>query len=86
MTKRTLLLWGVGLAVIGSSSARANDAHLGRPGSINYVEGNACIGAQDLGPTSPGSVELEKGQTLSTEAGKVEMLLTPGVFLEGRRA
>lgn len=73
-------MWGLGLAVMGSS-ARANHAQGGRPGSINYVEGNACIGTQDLGPASPGSVVLERGQTLSTEAGKVEMLSTPGVFL-----
>jgi hypothetical protein len=56
-------------------------AHPPRPGSINYVEGNACIGTENLGPNSPGSVEIEKGQTLTTEAGKVEILLTPGVFL-----
>ena len=51
------------------------------PGAINYVEGQAAIGGQQLSPTSVGFTTLEKGQTLTTQAGKVEILLTPGVFL-----
>ena len=78
---RKLLLWGLGLAMAVSASAWARDTHPARPGSINYVEGKANIGTQELGSNSPGSIELEKGQTLTTEAGKVEVLLTPGVFL-----
>lgn len=52
-----------------------------RPGSINYVEGQAAIGSDTLSAGSIGSVELQKDQMLTTEAGKVEVLLTPGVFL-----
>jgi len=55
--------------------------HSGRPGSINYVEGQAAIDSQPLTAASVGAVELAKGQTLTTQAGKVEILLTPGVFL-----
>jgi len=51
------------------------------PGSLNYVEGQASIGAQTLDSKSVGSTELERGQTLTTADGKVEVLLTPGVFL-----
>jgi len=53
--------------------------HAPRPGSINYIEGQASIGTLPLGAASVGTVE--KGQILTTQAGKVEMLLTPGVFL-----
>lgn len=52
-----------------------------RPGSINYLEGQASIGTMTLTPGSVGSVVLETGQTLTTQASKVEILLTPGVFL-----
>lgn len=52
-----------------------------RPGSINYVEGQASIGNVPVSPNSVGSVELGRGQSLTTQAGKVEILLTPGVFL-----
>jgi hypothetical protein len=52
-----------------------------RPGSINYVEGQASIGTNPLARGAVGSVVLEKDQTLTTQNGKVEILLTPGVFL-----
>ena len=70
-----------GFVAISSFGAWADEARMARPGSINYVEGKASIGTQELGPNSPGLVELGKDQTLTTEAGKVEILLTPGVFL-----
>ncbi len=51
------------------------------PGTLNYIEGQAAIGDQTLDSKSVGSTELEQGQTLNTTDGKVEVLLTPGVFL-----
>ena len=51
------------------------------PGSINYLEGQASIGSTSLTPGAIGTVVLEKNQILTTQAGKVEILLTPGVFL-----
>jgi len=51
------------------------------PGTLNYVEGQAAIGNQVLSSKSIGSAELNSGQSLSTESGKAEILLTPGVFL-----
>lgn len=60
---------------------QTRNTHPARPGSINYVEGQASIGTEALSPNSVGSVELDKGQSLTTQAGKVEILLTPGVFL-----
>jgi len=52
-----------------------------RPGNINYLEGQASIGTTTLTPGAVGTAVLEKGQTLTTQTGKVEVLLTPGVFL-----
>src|SRR5258706_290507 len=52
-----------------------------QPGTVNYVEGQASVGNQPLTSTSVGSTELQAGQILTTQKGKVEVLLTPGVFL-----
>lgn len=52
-----------------------------QPGTINYVEGQASIDGQTLGEHSAGAVSVMAGQSLSTEAGRVEMLLTPGIFV-----
>src|SRR5579863_3130427 len=51
------------------------------PGSINYVEGQASLDGQPLSSQSVGSAQMQAGQTLTTQpGGKVEVLLTPGVF------
>jgi hypothetical protein len=51
------------------------------PGTVNYVEGQVFAGDQQLDQKSVRNVNVEAGQTLSTETGKAEILLTPGVFL-----
>ncbi len=61
-------------------SAPAWGATPALPGTLNYVEGQAAVGTQALNAKSVGSVTLESGQTLTTETGKAELLLTPGVF------
>jgi hypothetical protein len=53
----------------------------GRPGTVNYVEGQVSVDGQDLGTSSIGSAELKRGAVLRTGSGKAEVLLTPGVFL-----
>jgi hypothetical protein len=52
-----------------------------QPGTINYIEGQSSIGGHALGENSAGSVKLLAGQSLSTQNGRAEVLLTPGVFL-----
>jgi hypothetical protein len=71
------------LTLILSAPARANDASPERavPGTLNYVEGSVSIRSQILNSKSIGSAELETGESLKTERGKAEILLTPGVFL-----
>jgi len=61
--------------------APAWGANTARPGTLNYVEGQASIDTQPLTAKSVGSAELGQGQSLITEKGKAEILLTPGVFL-----
>jgi hypothetical protein len=72
------LLAGSFLAAILSVPAWAAAPAL--PGTLNYVEGQASIGREALNAKSVGSVDLQTGQTLTTETGKAEVLLTPGVF------
>jgi len=51
------------------------------PGTLNYVEGQVSLGSHTLGASSIGSAVLLLGQPLTTENGKAEVLLSPGVFL-----
>lgn len=61
--------------------ARSADQHdLARPGTINYVEGQVTLGSQPVTPASTGQVSVDPGQTLATQDGKAEVLLTPGAF------
>ena len=62
-------------------AAIAQNTNTARPGTINYVEGQASLNGQMLTAKSAGSAEVAPGQTVSTMNGKVEVLLTPGVFL-----
>jgi hypothetical protein len=82
---KTFLAVVAGLLLATSLSVPAwsqtQNSHTAYPGSINYVKGQASIGNETLTPNSAGTVQLGTGQSLSTRAGKVEMLLTPGVFL-----
>jgi hypothetical protein len=74
---------GLFLATVLSVSALATDtnAKSAVPGTLNYVEGQASIGSENLDSKSIGSAELQENQRLTTESGKAEVLLTPGVFL-----
>ena len=52
-----------------------------KPGAVNYVEGNAVLDGQPIGEASLKAVFMNAGSLLETRDGKVEVLLTPGVFL-----
>ena len=70
---------GMFLATILSAPAFGTVTPL--PGTLNYVEGQAHMGSQELNSKSVGSSNLEVGQSISTDKGRAEILLTPGVFL-----
>jgi hypothetical protein len=61
--------------------ATTSQARAAVPGTLNYVEGQASIEGQALSSREIGSTELGSGQSLTTEQGRAELLLTPGVFL-----
>jgi hypothetical protein len=69
------------LATLCAPAVRAQTANLAVPGTINYVEGLASIEGRPLNQRSVGSAQLRPGQVLRTTYGRVELLLTPGVFL-----
>jgi hypothetical protein len=77
--------WVLGLLLAAILSAPAwadgTSAKTAVPGTLNYVEGQVSIGDQALNSKSVGTAELQPGQSLTTEKGKAEILLTPGVFL-----
>lgn len=61
--------------------AFAQEPNPGRPGTLNYVEGQASFEGRQLTKRSVGHTEMKTGQYLATGNGKAEILLTPGVFL-----
>jgi hypothetical protein len=67
------------LATLCAPVALAQSANPAVPGTINYIEGSASIDGRVLNQRSV--VSLEPGQLLQTANGRVEVLLTPGVFL-----
>jgi len=52
-----------------------------RPGAVNYIEGHASINGNEVSQKTLGKTFLNANDTLSTDLGKAEVLLTPGVFL-----
>jgi hypothetical protein len=67
--------------VLWAPESRADTRQTARPGTLNYVEGQATVGTRSLDATSIGKVEVGPGQSLETRTGKAEVLLMPGVFL-----
>ncbi|HEY6443120.1 MAG TPA: hypothetical protein VIY66_07250 [Candidatus Acidoferrales bacterium] len=74
---------GLFLAAILSAPAWGVSDHPGTayPGTLNYVEGQVSIGSQPVDSKSIGTATLGAGETITTQLGKAEVLLTPGVFL-----
>ncbi len=70
-------------ASTANSAPNASDSNATTavPGSINYIEGQVSMGTQVLNSASVGTAALQAGEFLTTEKGKAEVLLTPGVFL-----
>lgn len=65
-------------AVLGLAQMQGQ---VGRPGMVNYVEGQVSVDGQAVSNGQVGRLEVAPGQVLRTDDGKAEMLLTPGVFL-----
>lgn len=78
--KATIASFVLTAALIVPAWGANTDTHTALPGTLNYVEGQASIGKESLIVQSIGSADLQAGETVSTENGKAEILLTPGVF------
>src|ERR1700691_28951 len=80
-----LLLAGTLMAAPGTfGQPPVGNAHQGRfpqPGTVNYVEGQVNLDGQSIAEKAIGSTVVGPGHLLQTGSGKVEMLLTPGVFV-----
>jgi hypothetical protein len=68
---------------IGSSAVvlSADPYRTALPGTVNYVEGQVSINGKPLNTKQDGNTQLQANQSLLTGNGKVEMLLSPGVFV-----
>jgi hypothetical protein len=77
------LLMATFLPIVASAQNQNGNpnSRAAQPGTVNYVEGQAFIDDQPLSANSVGSVQLRAGQSLTTQAGKAEVLLVPGTFL-----
>ncbi len=74
-----LVLSGLlGVAVYAMPQAYTISA---KPGAVNYIEGNAFLNSKPISDKKLKSIFLDANDTLSTDVGKAEVLLTPGVFL-----
>ena len=87
MKQRRMLIALAGLGIFAAPMFGADlpspsgEENPGRPGTVNYVEGAAYLNGNQLGNQSIGSSAMNAGDVLTTQAGKAEILLTPGIFL-----
>ncbi len=51
------------------------------PGTLNYVEGQVSVDGRTVTTQQDGTAALKANQTLTTGAGKAEILLSPGSFV-----
>ncbi|MFL6448092.1 MAG: hypothetical protein ACJ746_10445 [Bryobacteraceae bacterium] len=63
------------------SGANSQSRKTAYPGAVNYVEGQATLNGEPLGPNAVGSAVVGANQVVATTNGYVEVLLTPGAFL-----
>lgn len=69
------------VSVLAVPAAWAQAVISAHSGMVNYVEGGVQIAGTPVKLDGAIFPEVKVGQTLSTEAGHAEILLTPGVFL-----
>lgn len=69
------------LATLSVAALAQQNTVSARPGTLNYTEGQANIDGRQLAAGAESKTTLAGGQSLSTENGKAEILLTPGIFV-----
>jgi len=66
---------------LGTAGALAQSVISARSGMLHYVEGQVFLGDKAVESKFGNYPEVKENGTLRTEAGRAEILLTPGVFL-----
>jgi hypothetical protein len=67
--------------IVFAAGAWAQSVISAHSGVIHYVEGDVTIDGTAVHPKFAEFPDVKAGQLLATEEGRVEVLLTPGVFL-----
>lgn len=65
----------------GQPGAQQNPQLVPQPGMLNYVEGQATLAGQSVTQSSIGTARMDAGQSLATQNGRAEVLLSPGSIL-----
>jgi hypothetical protein len=68
----------MGALLLAGAAAWAQGG-MGTPGAVNYTEGQVFVNGEAVRASQ--ATAVQPGQTLETQNGKAELLLTPGVFL-----
>jgi hypothetical protein len=71
--------FGLASAILLAPGARAAQTAL--PGTLNYIEGQVSLDGNQVTTKQIGQIEMSPDQMLTTDRGKAEVLLSPGVFL-----
>ncbi len=74
------LIWSP-LFAADQGNYQGDEQRQANPGTVNYVQGAVYLDGTALNAKDVGNAIVQPGQELSTRNGKVEMLMTPGVFL-----
>jgi hypothetical protein len=76
-------IFGVGAAALMLPACLLAQRYVisARPGALNYFVGSAFLNGKPLTQQQVGKTFIHTGDVVSTDLGKVEILLTPGVFL-----
>src|SRR5579863_8699003 len=81
MGKGRAILCAIVCSLVFAGGARAQSVISAHSGVIHYVEGDVTIDGSAVHPKFAEFPDVKSGQVLATEEGRVEVLLTPGVFL-----
>jgi hypothetical protein len=67
--------------LVGATSAWGQQVISAHSGVIHFVEGEVTLEGQTVAPKFAEFPDVKNGQTLATQDGRAEVLLTPGVIL-----
>jgi hypothetical protein len=78
---RTLAAATLGMFLNSFCALGQNYTISAKPGVVNYIEGTAYLNDAKLSELANRNTVMSAGDSLSTDNGKAEVLLAPGVFL-----